>query len=76
LQSCKKPPPQSHGFGGRKGEEDTFGACIWSTEGRGRWEKEEKEGEVHGRRARRRRLGKTDLQRREHGFAEEEGTHF
>jgi hypothetical protein len=49
--------------------------------GRGGQEKEEKEGEVHRRRARRRRLGQTDLQRREHGFAEvgtricmEEGT--
>jgi hypothetical protein len=53
-------------------------------------EKEEKEGEAHERRAcerglgktrfaeraRGRRLGKTDLQRRAHGFAEEEGTRF
>jgi hypothetical protein len=41
-------------------------------EGRGGWEKEEKEGEAHGRRACGRRLGHTDLQRRRaHGFAEE-----
>jgi hypothetical protein len=50
TQSCNQPPPQSHGFGGWKGEEDRFGAWIWSKEGRGGWEKEEKEGEVHGRR--------------------------
>jgi hypothetical protein len=75
------------------------GGRIWSTGGRGGWEKEEKEGEAHGRRlghghlhaewkgekeekegeahgrrAHGRRLGKMDLQRRAHGFAEEEGT--
>jgi hypothetical protein len=39
-------------------------------------EKEEKEGEAHRRRAHGRRLGKMDLQRRAHRFAEEEGTRF
>jgi hypothetical protein len=41
----------------------------------GEWkgEKEEKEGEVHGWRARRRRLGKMNLQRRAHEFTENEG---
>ena len=39
-------------------------------------EKEEKEGEAHGRRAHGRKLGKMNLQRRAHRFAEEEGTRF
>jgi hypothetical protein len=48
--------------------------CIWSIGrklGHGWREKEEKEGDVHGWRARRRRLGKTDFQRG-HKFEENE----
>jgi hypothetical protein len=117
AQSFSHSPPQSHTTIHRSTDLDRAcraahthhhsrtplytGAQIWSTEGRGGWEKEEKEGEAHGRRlghdhlhtewkgekeekegeahgrrARGRRLGQMDLQRRAHGFAEEEGTRF
>jgi hypothetical protein len=57
------------GEGGRGAREEAR-AHVFArrVEGRGGREKEEKEGEAHGRRAHGRRLGHT-------GFAPEEGTH-
>ena len=65
------------GEGGRGTREEARARSFAGrVEGRGGWEKEE-EGEAHRRRAHRRRLGKTDLQRRRtHRFTEEEGTQF
>jgi hypothetical protein len=48
IWSTEHSPPQSHWIWSMKGR----GGQFWSTEARGRggWEKEEKEGEAHGRR--------------------------
>jgi len=67
------------GRGGREKEKkkgEAHGRRLGHKHFHAEWkgEKEEKEGEVHGRRTCGRSLGKTNLQRRAHGFVEEEVT--
>jgi hypothetical protein len=72
---CKLPPPQSHGFGARFGEEDGFGG---REDGRRRRAHDLQRRRAHDLQ----RLGHGHLQRRAHdlqrrrahGFAPEEGT--
>jgi hypothetical protein len=83
MQSGRERRTGEGGEGGRGAwEEARVHLFSHRVKGRGIREKEEKEGEVHGRREDGRRLGHMDFHqrrahvhgRREHGFASEEGT--